>query len=77
MSEIFEIELEKKFVKVQILDLPNQRLFRIMLENKPPVVITRANHFNEKKFWTSIPEGRQKEAEKIGPLIEEYFKDHQ
>jgi hypothetical protein len=24
-------------------------------------------------FWTSIPEGRQKEAEGVGKLIEEYL----
>ncbi|OKS88709.1 hypothetical protein RG47T_4187 [Mucilaginibacter polytrichastri] len=27
------------------------------------------------RFWTSLPEGRQVEAEKVGPLIARYFKN--
>ncbi len=50
-------------------------IFRIQFAyNQAPLVITRAVHANANHFWTSIPEGRQKEAEEIGPLISEYFK---
>lgn len=29
----------------------------------------------DEKFWTSIPEGRQKEAEEIGKLIANYIRN--
>ena len=52
-----------------------QVIFRVTFSNKKsPLVVTRAIHSNAYKFWTSIPEGRQKEAEEIGALIAEYFK---
>ena len=55
-----------------------QVIFRIVFSDKrPPLVITRAEHSNVHKFWTSIPEGRQKEAEEVGTLISEYFKNFQ
>ncbi len=40
-----------------------------------PLVVTRANGEKNLVFWTSIPEGRQKEAEMIGPMIAEHYKN--
>ena len=40
---------------------------------KKPLVLTRATGQDSDRFWTSIPQGRQKEAEEIGPLIGEYI----
>jgi len=45
--------------------------------NRTPLVVTRALHSNAYRFWTSIPEGRQQEAEEVGALISEYFKSFQ
>lgn len=42
-------------------------------DDRQPLVLTRATGQNRPVFWTSIPEGRQKEAEEIGPLITEYY----
>lgn len=41
-------------------------------DGTPRLVITMANGVG-RKFWTSIPEGRLQEAEKIGPLITAYY----
>ena len=42
-------------------------------DRRQPLVITRARGENKPVFWTSIPEGRQEEAEKIGPMITAHY----
>lgn len=62
-------------ILVQRHSIGAQVIFRVTFSNKKsPLVVTRAIHSNAYKFWTSIPEGRQKEAEEVGALIAEYFK---
>lgn len=39
--------------------------------DKKPLVITRAEGRGGKAFWTSVPQGMQREAEEIGAIIEE------
>jgi len=52
-----------------------QAFFRISSPGKePPLTILRAVNFNGAKFWTSLPEGRQKLAEEIGILIEQFYR---
>ena len=73
-------ELDFKDGKIQILrhSLGSQVIFRITFSNKrAPLVITRATHADAFKFWSSIPEGRQNEAEEAGALIFEYCKTFQ
>ncbi len=70
--EIFEITVEGNRIKVREIYMQGQTLFHVGLQN--PLVILRANHYEGYKFWTSMPEGRQPEAERIGPLIEEYLR---
>jgi hypothetical protein len=41
---------------------------------KKPLVITRALKSGGKEFWTSIPQGMQREAEEIGAIIDELEK---
>lgn len=38
-----------------------------------PLILTKALRSGGGSFWTSIPEGRQKEAEQIGPMITAHF----
>lgn len=40
-----------------------------------PLVVTRAHGEKKPVFWTSIPEGRQKEADLIGPLIADHYRE--
>jgi hypothetical protein len=76
--EKFEIESYKGKLIVETMNLPGQVLFKVFFpDNTRPVVICRATNFNQAKFWTSVPEGRQIEAEAIGPLIEQYFRTKQ
>ena len=68
-------ELEPNGVKMWVegLNLPGYTAFRVSFSSaRLPIVVARATKDDGGKFWTSIPEGRQKEAEGIGKLIEEY-----
>lgn len=71
----FQLEFNGETVSVQRHSLGKDIIFRIVFTNKnQPLVITRAAQSSTNRFWTSIPEGRQQEAEEIGALISEYFK---
>jgi hypothetical protein len=39
------------------------------------LIVTKAAGTEIGKFWTSIPEGRQEEADEVGELITEYLRD--
>jgi hypothetical protein len=70
----FEVIYNEKVLPVERVIVGNTTLFRVGLIGKFTLVITRATKENGKKFWTSVPEGRQHEAEIIGPLIESYYR---
>jgi hypothetical protein len=73
-QENFEMELNGVIMKVSELDLPGYIAFRIEFSSKrPSMVVARTKDAEKNIFWTSIPEGRQQEAEGVGKLIEEYF----
>lgn len=69
----FEITSEDGLLKVRRVDLAGQTVFHILFPDphKKPLIITRALNADAAKFWTSVPQGRQPEAEKIGPLIDD------
>ncbi len=73
--EIFEIELNGITMKIEELDIPKYTAFRVVFSSKrKPLVVARTKDFVKDIFWTSIPEGRQSEAEGVGKLIENHFK---
>ena len=43
----------------------------VFSDERKPLVVTLAKRFNDDEFWTSLPEGRQPEAELVGGLIDE------
>jgi hypothetical protein len=72
--ESFELKLNGVTMQVQELDIPKFTAFRVVFSSaRQPLVVARTKDANKNVFWTSIPEGRQKEAEGLGKLIEEYF----
>lgn len=71
----FELTYKEQTIKVQRHSISGTTVFRISFPgSRQPLVITEADHENANNFWTSIPEGRQKEAEEIGSLIAEFYK---
>jgi len=74
----FELNFKDGKIRVQRHSIGGQVIFRVIFSNKTmPLVLTRALHANAHRFWTSIPEGRQQEAEEVGALISEYYKSFQ
>ncbi len=72
--ERFEMELNGVKMFIEELDLPGHTAFKVVFSSeRKPIIVTRTKDY-DRAFWTSIPEGRQKEAEGVGQLIEDYFK---
>lgn len=74
-NEIFSMEYENSTITVEQIQIPGQTFFRVIFSNgTPQLTLLRATDVNQAKFWTSVPEGRQQLAERIGPLIEHYYR---
>ena len=77
-QDIFELNFNDGKIRVQRHLVANQTIYRVIFSDKrTPLVLTRALTENVARFWTSIPEGRQWEAEEIGPIIAEHIKKNQ
>jgi hypothetical protein len=70
----FTIEYKDQTLSVDRMELAQMVIYRVSFpDNTLPLIVTRAVKAEGDKFWTSVPQGRQKEAEAIGPLIGEYI----
>ena len=77
-QDIFELGFKEGMIRVQQHFVASHTIYRIVFSDKrDPFVITRVLTDNAARRWTSIPEGRQREAEEIGPLITDYIKANQ
>lgn len=68
---------ENPFMVQSVSDHSGAMLYVITAEGFERLVLHRAKAISGEKFWTSIPEGRQKEAEIFGPLIERVMKSEE
>ena len=74
----FEIDFKDGKIRIQRHYVSSQTIYRIIFSDKrSPLVVTRVLTDNADHWWTSIPEGRQREAVEIGPLIADYIKANQ
>ena len=70
----FKLEYNKIQFTIEILLIAQSILYKVKFDSsRAPLFITKARDINGKEFWTSIPEGRQREAESISKLIEGYL----
>jgi len=70
-EDIFELNFRDQMIRIQRHLVSNQIIYRIVFSDKRnSLVITRALTENAAHWWTSIPEGRQREAVEIGQIIE-------
>lgn len=75
-DKTFSFEVHNVNLTCERLDLPRHVAFRVVFSSsREPIVVARAKGMDRPFFWTSIPEGRQKEAEGVGKLIEGYLLD--
>ena len=73
-DEIFSIEAYGVIITCQRLDIPKNIAYYVKFSSsRKPITIARAKFVDSDARWTSIPEGRQKEAEGVGALIDQYL----
>lgn len=71
----FEIEYMGAVSKVTEAEINSRRIFYVQFPgNRKMLTITVGKGLGDEKFWTSIPEGRQQEAEDVGQLIAEFIR---
>lgn len=71
----FQIEIDGNLVKISEHELAGKRVFHAHFNHsRKPLVITVGLGVRDQKFWTSVPQGRQAEAEQIGKLIAGYIR---
>ena len=71
----FEILYGKTTLFIKPVDMQDRLAFQVTFSSeRKPLLVVRAKDFNGVRFWTSMPEGRQKEAEGVGELIENYIR---
>lgn len=70
----FTIEYKEMTCKVVQYDVQGSTVFMITFADQTPtLLITRAEGPGG-KFWTSLPEGRQEEAEEAGEQVLQHLK---
>lgn len=75
MEAPFDIEYEGIAATVTEHYLQEMRVFHILFSNnRKPLVIAVAEAPGGKKWWTSVPQGRQKEAEEVGKLVANHIR---
>ncbi|WP_428329687.1 hypothetical protein [Mucilaginibacter sp.] len=75
MERPFYIAYDGFTAKVTEHELQEMRVFHIAFDGtRKPLVITVAETPGGKKWWTSVPQGRQKEAEEVGKLVADYIR---
>lgn len=64
---IFGYDMEMTVSKYTLM---GRAIYRVDFpDGRPPLALTYAKADGGDRFWTNMPEGRQEEAEKFGPLI--------
>lgn len=73
-DEIFSFEAYGVTITCQRLPIQKHIAYYVRFSSsRQPITIARAKFVDSNARWTSIPEGRQKEAEGIGALIDQYL----
>lgn len=72
----FQVQYEGVTVSVSEHSVSGTRIFHLVFsDNRKALNITVAEKRpTGEKFWTSVPEGRQTEAEQIGKLIANFIR---
>lgn len=61
-------------IQVKKYKINSTDIYRVIFaDRRPPLIMTIAEKKSGKKYWTSIPEGRQEEAEDIARLVGEHY----
>ena len=73
----FKVELKGQLVQVSSHTIKSARVYHVIYPgSKSTLNITIAEDTDGVKFWTSLPEGRQEEAEFAGKVIAMYIREY-
>lgn len=71
LEQQFTIQYSSQSYDVAVHAVGKTTVYRISFpDGRKPLVITSATDSNYRNFWTSVPQGRQPEAEEFGKLID-------
>jgi hypothetical protein len=74
-SSPFHIVWHEKELEVIPKKVGGDWVYLVRFPDRTPILmLTHATKEKGGHFWTSVPEGRQGEAEQIGPMITAYYK---
>ena len=65
----FDISYQAMTLKVQEYDMQGSTVFQVIFPDKRQQLLVTRVQGPSGKHWTSVPEGRQKEAEEVGEQI--------
>lgn len=75
LSSPFQLQCRDKDLTVIPKNVGGDWVYIIrFLDGRPSLMLTLATQEKGGHFWTSVPEGRQKEAELIGPMIADHYR---
>ena len=69
----FDVSFKDRTIHVKRVTISKDIVYLASSDGIVPICVHQAVNSKGKKCWTSIPEGREKEAEIIGRLIEDYL----
>ena len=73
-DEKFSFEAFGVIIMCQRIEIGKSIAYHVTFSSKrKPIIIARAKFVDSPDEWTSIPEGRQKEAQGVGELIDQYL----
>lgn len=73
-DENFSFEAHGVTINCQRLPVARQAVYYVSFSSsRQPITVARAKFVDSDVRWTSVPEGRQKEAEGVGKLIDQYL----
>jgi hypothetical protein len=75
--KVFDVALNREVVHVSVHKIKSAKVFHLVFDSgKPDLNLTIATKDDGDKFWTSLPEGRQEEAELAGDAIGAYLREY-
>lgn len=75
LSSPFQIIWREKELEVIPKKVGSDWVYIVRFPDRTPtLMLTHASKEKGGHFWTSVPEGRQVEAEQIGPMIAEHYR---
>jgi len=76
ISSDFKIAYDDTEINIMEHSVGAVPIYRITFaDERKPLIITVTANLSKNNYWTSVPQGRQKEAEEIGLLITEVRKN--